>query len=210
MSISVQVYRARVGSFHSQYLQYSRSKVSSNKLRTKISMNKHSKMLVSLKVVFLMICIPMGYTLTAEAKESNQILTAIGPTNFSTSIQYEVDYNFLAKYTFGNRKQSGLKICHWNAGSSHLVNKLNEIESVISNYKPHIFGISEASFRNSQSKEDVKIDGYDICFASTLDNPNLNMSRLSVFIHKDLQFKLRKDLMSNKFSSIWLEVGFKN
>ena len=33
------------------------------------------------------------------------------------------DRNFYARYTYGNRNSKGIKLCHWNAGSSHLENK---------------------------------------------------------------------------------------
>ena len=58
------------------------------------------------------------------------------------------DNNFYARYTNGNRSNRGIKLCHWNAGSSHLPNKMNEIESVVSRHHPHIFGISEETFLN--------------------------------------------------------------
>ena len=30
--------------------------------------------------------------------------------------------NFYARYTYGNRKNRGIKVSHWNAGSAHLPN----------------------------------------------------------------------------------------
>ena len=70
MSISVQVYRARIGSFNVKSLQNNRCKVSFNKLKTKKIVHKHFKMIASLKTVLLLICIPMGYTIITEATES--------------------------------------------------------------------------------------------------------------------------------------------
>jgi hypothetical protein len=48
---------------------------------------------------------------------------------------------------------------------------------------------------------------YSAFFAKTLENENLNVSRVTVFIHKDLVVKERLNLMSDTFSSVWLEVG---
>ena len=37
--------------------------------------------------------------------------------------------NWYARCTYVNRNNRGIKLSHWNAGSAHLKNKLNEIES---------------------------------------------------------------------------------
>ena len=79
--------------------------------------------------------------------------------------------------------------------------------SLIGGYRPHILGISESSFKNSHDKSDVLIDDYNVFFSKTLENANLNVSRVSVFTHKDLIVKERADLMNDTFSSIWLEIG---
>ena len=71
----------------------------------------------------------------------------------STDIE---DYNFLARYTNGNRRGMGLKLCHWNKGGSYLINSRNEIEQVIEQFRPHIFGISESNFLSTHDIEDVQ------------------------------------------------------
>ena len=43
--------------------------------------------------------------------------------------------------------------------------------------------------------------------SATLSNPQLNVSRIAVFVHNDVSVTLRDDLMDEEFSSIWLEVG---
>ena len=48
---------------------------------------------------------------------------------------------------------------------------------------------------------------YNLFFSSTLNNPNLAVSRACVYVHKDLKVKVRDDLMNDKFSSVWLELG---
>ena len=149
---------------------------------------------------------PTGKT----SPEASGIKSESVPSKLPTRIQYKKDSNFLARYTNGNRRHSGLKICHWNAGSSHLVNKHNEIETVIASHKPHIIGISETSFHGLHSREDIQVEDYEVYFAKTLQNPDLDVSRISVFVHNDVQSMLRPDLMSDKFSSIWLELGHKN
>ena len=53
--------------------------------------------------------------------------------------------NWYACCTYDNRNNQGIKLSQWNAGSAHMKNKLNEIESVIGQHRPLIFGISEAN-----------------------------------------------------------------
>ena len=116
--------------------------------------------------------------------------------------------NFYARYTYGNRNKGGLKIMHWNAGGGFLRNKMENIEQVIEKYHPHIFGISESQFRKDHDINDIKINGYEVHLSKSLDNPDLALSRLAVYVHKDVQkVKVRHELMDNDFSSIWLDVG---
>ena len=68
-------------------------------------------------------------------------------------------------------------------------------------------GISESNFRSEHEKNDVRIEDYNIYVAKTLENPLLNISRVIVYVHKDVIVKVRHDLMNDSFSSIWLELG---
>ena len=119
------------------------------------------------------------------------------------------DYNFLARYKYGNRRGAGIKLCHWNKGSAFLINSMNEIEATIAEYKLHILGISESNFHSHHRIEDVQIENYNLYLADTLNNPNLNVSRVAVYVHKDIVVKERRDLMTDNFSSVWLEVGLR-
>ena len=122
---------------------------------------------------------------------------------------YIEDFNFLARYTHGNIRGSGLRLCHWNKGGSYLVNSKNEIEQIIDKYRPHILGISESNFYSRHCIDDVKIDNYDLYLADTLKNPDLNVSRVAVYAHKDVVVEVRNDLKTDDVSSIWFEVGLK-
>ena len=53
-------------------------------------------------------------------------------------ISYFEDHNFNARYKYGN-KQKGLKLLHCNKGSAILENKINEIETIIHEYKTSYF-----------------------------------------------------------------------
>ena len=130
---------------------------------------------------------------------------------YSTKTLHLIDFfddtNFYARYVNGNRRNRGIKMAHWNLGSAHLRNKLNEIETIISDYRPHILGISEANLFKSQNIDDVMLDEYELFTSLTLENPELEVSRIVVYKHKSLVGSLRKDLMNDNFSSIRMEVG---
>ena len=115
--------------------------------------------------------------------------------------------NKLARSITGNRSNRGIKLAHWNAGSAHLCNKLDEIEQVVADLHPHVLGISEANFKRSHSLDDVQIQDYDIVLSKTLENEELGVSRVVCYKHQSLIGKVREDLMDDKFSSIWLELG---
>ena len=53
----------------------------------------------------------------------------------------------------------------------------------------------------------MEIQDYKIFFAKTLENQNLEISRVAAYVHKDIIVKVRNDLMSDKFISVWLELG---
>ena len=115
--------------------------------------------------------------------------------------------NKLARAITGNRSNRGIKLAHWNAGSAHLCNKIDEIEQVVADLHPHVLGISEANFKKSHSLDDVQIQDYDIVLSKTLENERLGVSRVVCYKHQSLVGKVREDLMDDKFSSIWLELG---
>jgi hypothetical protein len=112
--------------------------------------------------------------------------------------------NFQSRCTYGNRKTNGVKIAHWNKGGSYLINKMPEIRNIIGQHNPHIFGLSEA---NLLDVHDKNLADYNLHLSTTIYNTSLKASRVVVYTHKDLVAKLRPDLMCNRYSSIWLEVG---
>ena len=100
------------------------------------------------------------------------------------------DYNFLARYQHGNKRRAGLKLCHWNKG--FLFNRISEIEQMVDEYKPHILGISEANLQSNHNLNDVQLEDYSLYLADTLENPELNISRVAVYVHKRCCCKRKK------------------
>ena len=115
--------------------------------------------------------------------------------------------NKLSRAITGNRQNKGIKLAHWNAGSAHLANKMGEIEQLVSTNSPHILGISEANFKRFHDIEDVQLPEYDLILSKTMANDQLQVSRVVCYMHQSLVGKVREDLMSDQFSSIWLEIG---
>ena len=115
--------------------------------------------------------------------------------------------NHFSKYTNGNRKHGGIRIYHFNKGNAHLCNKIHEVENIISTHRPHILGISESNYFQDHDYDAVQIENYKFLTAKTINNPNLKVSRVCVYLHKSMVGKIREDLMDENFSSIWVEVG---
>ena len=117
------------------------------------------------------------------------------------------DRNRVQRSVNGNRQNRGIRIAHWNAGSEHLKNKMNELEYAVGEHHPHIFGISESNLHRGHDLEDVQLQDYELVTSKTMENDQLQVSRVVCYLHSSIVGKVRHDLMSDQFSSIWLEVG---
>ena len=92
----------------------------------------------------------------------NSSCSRIQDENFPTRLKYLristfKSSNFFAKYTYGNRRSNGIKLCQWNAGAGYLSNKQPELKNIIGGYKPHVVGVSESYFKKGQDLQDVQI-----------------------------------------------------
>ena len=80
---------------------------------------------------------------------------------------------------------------------------MNELEHVVAGLHPHVLGISEANFKKNHDLEDVQLDDYDLNLSKTIENEDLNISRIACYKHNSMVGKVRKeDLLCDKFSSI--------
>ena len=64
----------------------------------------------------------------------------------------------------------GIKLAHWNKGVGYLANKINEVDYLIKDYRPHVIGISESNFKSVHDKNEVQIENYNLFLANTLEN----------------------------------------
>ena len=82
-----------------------------------------------------------------------------------------------------------------------------EIKNIVKGLNPHILGLSEANLKQTHDQNLVQLSDYVLHTCPTLNNPAYNTSRVVVYTHSSLVVKVRKDLMCDSYSSIWLEVG---
>ena len=97
---------------------------------------------------------------------------------------------------------------YWNKGNSHMHRKIADISTLISQHKPHIFGLAEANVLSSHNQDDLKIPNYNLHLPSSIANPALgSMARVAVYSHKSITVKRRPDLEDPLLQLICLETG---
>ena len=216
MGIDIQQYRACIGSFVNSFRNIYK-KSSSTKC------NKSTEDGTSRKLIFITVLILASYLVLfgnlyqnqhqCKTSSTSQLQTSLlqseenGHTGIFINSLFTMVTNFQNRYKNGNRRAKGIKIAHWNKGSSLLTNKMPEIRNIMSNHHPHILGLSEANLFDVHDQSLVAVQDYDLHLCPTITNPSLKVSRVVVYTHKDLIVKLRPDLMCNTYSSVWLEVG---
>ena len=67
--------------------------------------------------------------------------------------------------------------------------------------------MSEANLHHTTDLSLVQLPGYKLITANTLKNPNIQMSRVVVYLSEAMSGTVREDLMCDNFSSIWVELG---
>ena len=206
MGISLQMYRMTIGCFVNNLCRLAggrRHYLDSEKK------NDDSKLTILKLLLFMMIFTMMFLNGVIVLNSGSKIYDIQDCSrNLSITRDRTLDHNFLARYKYGNKSKNGLKLSHINMGGGYLLNRMNEVESVISEEKPHVLGISEASIHSEHDLKDLKIDNYTLQHSLTLQNPSLNVSRVCVLVHDSVVSKIRYDLMNDVFSSVWIELGF--
>ena len=214
MGISIDQYRLVIGSF-----------IPTRKNSYKMVMNHESVISISRKYFYTCVLLYLLVSVFAANQsihvctvstqqnvllKSTACLSSLLPDCFSNVLAYstfKMVTNFQSRYTYGNKKSTGIKISHWNKGRGFLANKLTEIKSIVTDINPHILGISEANFYENHDQNQVRIEHYNLHISDTINNPALKVARTVVYTHQSLMVKPRPDLMSNDCSSVWLEVG---
>ena len=96
-----------------------------------------------------------------------------------------------------NGDELGIKIGCWNKGGAlqPLKEKVNEIENLLKSNNFGVLGIIEANFFQEDNVKDVEVDGYTFFWDEGRRNTVRKNARCGLYVHSDLNCKLRKDLM---------------
>ena len=217
--VDLATYRCRIGRFIPSYfksltLEPLRSHVSIKTTAiSNLRLRHNFYIFFALTVVFIYLCnfdFISKCTFLNQSNTDNHNSFSILQESDNFGFKRTLNNNFWARYINGNRNEKGIRILHWNKGSSFLVNKKDEIETVIEKYRPHIMGLSEANFFAKHDRLAVQFPEYKMHVCPTLENPQLEVSRVIVYTHTSLIVKPRVDLMSKDISAIWLEIGLPN
>ena len=84
---------------------------------------------------------------------------------------------------------------------------MSELEIAVKRVKPAVFGVSEANLHYTTDLSLVQLPGYTLITSNTLKNPKIQMSRVVVYLSEGMSGTVREDLMSDDFSSIWVELS---
>lgn len=117
--------------------------------------------------------------------------------------------NSLVHSSNGNIRKK-LLLYHWNVGSSRLENKMQHLELFVKEHRPSLLGVSEANMTKDTNAAEVELEGYNLVTTCAFEDPLQLNSRLVVYVADDLNFRIRKDLMSESCSSIWIHVTASN
>ena len=215
MAITIQEYRSRIGRYLPK-LKYRNTSLNNCDINLETRISNTSGRFCLIVIFSLVLSSSLSTNLELQQQNNPQNINFItslksskssNPVMMKQSSAYIELSNFHARYTNGNRQARGIKIAHLNKGPGHLATKINDIENVISGLHPHILGVSEANLFHHQDLQKVQIADYNLLTYPTLSNPDLNYSRIVTYVHKSIVCKTRPDLMSNNYTSIWIQVG---
>ena len=109
------------------------------------------------------------------------------------------------KIVNGNRSSNtNIKILHWNGGAKLFENKLLEVESLIREWKPDMFYLSEANLWEGLDPDEMEIPGYKLILPNTMGN--LKHARLIVMVKEDLIIEEIVE-KNTEAAMIWVRVG---
>ena len=224
MTISVQLYRIRIGHFNISKIHENKIKINS----TNMTRNLLPRLLFLL--TFSALTLPALYLLNLHAPENHHLVTpttreSFSPvsTNVFSRARLGKSINKIQKIINGNRRTTGFKFAVWNCGRGLVQEtfsyKLHEVKQFIISKKPHCFGIIETDFhshnsRNNRchkySKEEIfemlRIDGYSIILPQTWEAHG--QARLIVYVSDDVKHQRRQfGPQFNHIPSITLEIG---
>ena len=169
MGISLTEYRVRIGSFSASHKKVKPWRYSTTQ-RTKIKNSPVQSVSVRMLLLFSLCTLSVSATCTIQHSNDHVCPThnQANVCDFQTKSTINInsyrrracDVNFIARYTYGNRQNRGIKIASWNKGGGYLENKMLEIENVVSGLHPHILGITESNFFSHHDRDNVQLQDY--------------------------------------------------
>ena len=93
---------------------------------------------------------------------------------------------------------------NWNKGSARLYNRINHLQNIILNHKPHIMAIHELNFQKNDDLADIYIKGYKWEMDILLQKNG--RSRTALLIREDVRYYRRHDLEVNSDSHVWITI----
>ena len=124
--IDLQTYRYRVGTFYQKFRPFSNeNRANYCKIR---QWCWSSSCLCGALFLLMLFSAGLEYNLNYREKNTgsmlivNELVNEKSLSSFGYSVEL-VDHNFLARYTYGNKKENGIRLIHWNKGSSFLATK---------------------------------------------------------------------------------------
>ena len=97
-----------------------------------------------------------------------------------------------------------IKFLQINKGNSELSQKTDQIMDLLQLHKPHIVVINELNAKRTDTISRHQFQDY-IMESDNLDISD-QISRTGILVHKDLQYKRRRDLETVGTSTIWLQL----
>ena len=104
-----------------------------------------------------------------------------------------------------NVVEQQLKICSWNIRRG-LIKRELELKNILKTEKVNIMFLVETDLTMLNGKEDYKIEGYETILQKR--DQNTEKIRIIGLVEEEMRniTKVRNDLMTKEFPSIWLEI----
>ena len=85
--------------------------------------------------------------------------------------------------------------------------KMGDIKTLMSQYKPHIFGLAEANVLPGHDLTELQIPDYVLHLAPSFSSQDPSAARVAVYTHKSITVKRRPDLEDDDLQLVSLEAG---
>ena len=99
-----------------------------------------------------------------------------------------------------------ITIIQLNKGNSDILGRTDQINNLISTYKPHIIVINEINSKPNDKVAQSQFPNY------RLETDNLDIldgnSRTGLLIHTDIHYTRRRDLESQGTSTVWIKLAY--